>query len=92
MLANSYTYGEEWKDNQYIQAKHYRQLLQITPKEVLALIDRKNVEKTLANLTAFRKEDKNKEDFKKIVKAYQTPEIAKLIEKTNDYPAWEGAK
>ena len=44
------------------------------------------------NIIAVRKEDKNKEDFKKIVKAYQTPEIAKLIEKTNDYPAWEGAK
>lgn len=59
LLANSYTYGEEWKDNQYIQSKHYRQLLQITPKEVLALIDRKDVKKTLANLTAFRKEDRN---------------------------------
>ena len=59
LLANSYTYGEEWKDNSYIQAKHYRQLLQITPKEVLALIDRKDVEKTLTNLTAYRKEDKN---------------------------------
>ena len=57
MLANSFTYGEEWKDNQYIQAKHYRQLLQITPKEVLALVDRKDVEKTLANLTAYRKEN-----------------------------------
>ena len=57
LLANSFTYGEEWKDNQYIQAKHYRQLLQITPKEVLALVDRKDVEKTLANLTAYRKEN-----------------------------------
>lgn len=56
LLANSYTYGEEWKDNQYIQAKHYRQLLQMTPKEVLSLIDRKDAEKTLANLTAYRKE------------------------------------
>lgn len=56
LLANSFTYGEEWKDNQYIQAKHYRQLLQMTPKEVLALVDRKDVEKTLANLTAYRKE------------------------------------
>lgn len=59
LLANSFTYGEEWKDNQYIQAKHYRQLLQITPKEVLALVDRKDVEKTLANLTAYRKENSN---------------------------------
>lgn len=56
LLANSYTYGEEWKDNQYIQAKHYRQLLQMTPKEVLTLIDRNDVEKTLANLTSYRKE------------------------------------
>ena len=56
LLANSYTYGEEWKDNQYIQAKHYRQLLQMTPKEVLSLINRKDAEKTLANLTAYRKE------------------------------------
>ncbi len=59
LLANSYTYGEEWKDNQYILAKHYRQLLQFTPKEVLALVDRKDVKKTLANLTAYRKDDKN---------------------------------
>lgn len=57
LLANSFTYGEEWKDNQYIQAKHYRQLLQMAPKEVLALVDRKDVEKTLANLTAYRKEN-----------------------------------
>lgn len=59
LLANSLTFGEEWKDNQYIQAKHYRQLLQITPKEVLALVDRKDVEKTLANLTAYRKPNDN---------------------------------
>lgn len=59
LLANAFTYGEEWKDNHYIQAKHYRQLLQITPKEVLQLVDRKNVEKTTENLTAFRKEQAN---------------------------------
>lgn len=57
LLANSLTYGEEWKDNQYILAKHYRQLLQITPKEVLTLVDRKDVEKTLANLAAYSKEE-----------------------------------
>lgn len=56
LLANAFTYGEEWKDNHYIQAKHYRQLLQMTPKEVLQLIDRKSVEKTTENLTAYRKE------------------------------------
>ncbi|MCI1648953.1 MAG: hypothetical protein LKI39_11080 [Bacteroides sp.] len=59
LLANSLTYGEEWKDNYYIQALHYRQLLQVVPKEVLALVDRKNVEKTVANLTAYKKESAN---------------------------------
>lgn len=57
LLANAYTYGEEWHDNHYIQAKHYRQLLQMTPKEVLSLVDRKDVKKTLANLTAYEKSD-----------------------------------
>lgn len=59
LLASSYTHGEEWKDNQYIQAKHYRQLLQITPKEVMELIDRKDESKTLANLIAYKKNDHN---------------------------------
>lgn len=39
-----------------------------------------------------RKEDKDKADFKKIVKAYQTPKIAEIIKKTNDYPAWDTSK
>lgn len=38
LLATSLVYGDEWKDNMYIQAKHYRQLVQILPKEVLALV------------------------------------------------------
>lgn len=59
LLANALTYGEEWNDNQYIQAKHYRQLLSMTPKEVLALVDRKDVKKTADNLFKFRKESKN---------------------------------
>lgn len=59
LLASSYVHGEEWNDNEYIQAKHYRQLLQATPKEVLQLIDRKDESKTLANLTGYRKNDRN---------------------------------
>ena len=59
LLANAYTYGEEWKDNRYIQSKHYRQLLQITPKEVLALVDRNDFNKTLDNLTTYQKEEAN---------------------------------
>lgn len=59
LLANALTYGEEWKDNHFIQAKHYRQLLQEVPKEVLALVDRKSVEKTTENLFNYRKENAN---------------------------------
>ena len=44
LLATNLVYGEEWQDNMYIQAKHYRQLLQRTPKEVLALVDRSSLE------------------------------------------------
>ncbi len=57
LLANALTYGEEWNDNHYIQARHYRQLLQYTPKEVLALVDRQDVNKTTEALYNYRKED-----------------------------------
>lgn len=50
LLATNLVYGEEWQDNMYIQAKHYRQLLQHTPKEVLALVDRSSLDKTVGNL------------------------------------------
>ena len=59
LLATSFVYGEEWKDNMYIQAKHYRQLTQITPKEVLALVDRSSLDKTIQNFTEYRKEHSN---------------------------------
>lgn len=59
LLANALTYGDEWVDNHYIEAKHYRQLLDATPKEVLALVDRKDVKKTAANLFRYRKEAKD---------------------------------
>lgn len=58
LLANALTYGEEWNDNRYIQAKHYRQLIEITPREVLALADRKDVNKTLEHLRGYKKEDR----------------------------------
>lgn len=56
LLATNLVYGEEWRDNMYIQAKHYRQLLQSTPKEVLALVDRTSLEKTTENLRKYRQE------------------------------------
>ena len=57
LLATNLVYGEEWQDNMYIQAKHYRQLLQHTPKEVLALVDRSSLDKTTNNLMNYRKEN-----------------------------------
>ncbi len=57
LLATALTYGQDWKDNQYILAKHYRQLKQVTPKEVLALVDRKSLDKTIIHLKKYRKEN-----------------------------------
>ena len=57
LLADSYTYGEEWQDNEYIQAKHYRQLLEMTPPEVLELVNRDSVEVTLENLKEYYRDD-----------------------------------
>ncbi|WP_300699436.1 hypothetical protein [Bacteroides sp.] len=59
LLATNLVHGNEWKDNMYIQAKHYRQLVQSAPKEVLALVDRSSLEKTIENLTNYRKENSN---------------------------------
>ena len=78
----------------FINTNYVTDQLHTTPKKSAIYIDTDHLDKVsdlYKNIIAVRKEDKNKEDFKKIVKAYQTPEIAKLIEKTNDYPAWEGA-
>ena len=59
LLADSYTYGEEWQDNEYIQAKHYRQLLEMTPPEVLELVDRDSVNVTLRNIKEYYADNHN---------------------------------
>ncbi len=59
LLADSYTYGEEWNDNEYIQAKHYRLLLEMTPPEVLELVNRDSVQVTLSNLKGYYRNDHN---------------------------------
>ena len=55
-FATNLVYGEEWQDNMYIQAKHYRQLLQHTPKEVLAFGRPFLVGQNRRNLQAYRQE------------------------------------
>lgn len=47
------------------------------------------------NIIVSRKEDKDNETYKKIVKAYQTEDVAKVIDETSkgsSIPAWEGAQ
>ncbi len=57
LYARNMINGNPDKDNNYITAAHYRQLLSITPKEVQALIDKSSEEQTMANLLAFEEPD-----------------------------------
>lgn len=50
-------HGDPNKDNTYIKASNYNKLVNITPKEVLDLIDKTSEEKTLENLLAYEKSD-----------------------------------
>ena len=79
----------------FINTNYVTDQLHTTPKKSAIYIDTDHLDKVselYKNIIAVRKEDKNKEDFKKILKAYQTPEIAKIIQSTNDYPAWDTTK
>lgn len=55
LYARHMIYGDEKADNQYIQAANYRHLLLITPKEVLALIDKSSEEETVNRLREYEK-------------------------------------
>nr|WP_320038367.1 exopolysaccharide biosynthesis protein [uncultured Bacteroides sp.] len=60
LYAQNMIYGDPNRDNTHIQASTYRALLNITPKEVLKLIDKKDEKKTISNLEAYEKpEPKN---------------------------------
>ncbi len=78
LLANAFTYGEEWNDNRFIQAKHYRQLMEIAPREVLALADRKDVNKTLNNLKSYRREDRHNFIYRMLNSGVQFYSLAAL--------------
>ncbi|GAA6123447.1 MetQ/NlpA family ABC transporter substrate-binding protein [Bifidobacterium psychraerophilum] len=74
-----------------INTNYVTDQLHTTPKDSAIYIDTDHIDKVneiYRNVIAVRKEDKDKADFKKIVKAYQSDAVAKLIEKTNDIPAW----
>ena len=78
LLANAFTYGEEWNDNRFIQAKHYRQLLEMAPREVLALADRKDVNKTVENLRSYRREDRHNFIYRMLNSSVQFYSLAAL--------------
>ena len=53
LLARCYMYGDTEHDNNYIFAEHFRDLKNATPKEVLALVDKRSESRTVDNLTAY---------------------------------------
>jgi uncharacterized protein involved in exopolysaccharide biosynthesis len=57
LYAQNMMYGDLNRDNTHILASTYKGLLNITPKEVLKLIDKKDEKKTIANLEAYEKPD-----------------------------------
>ncbi|UPZ37795.1 hypothetical protein MUB18_05725 [Sphingobacterium sp. PCS056] len=59
LYARLMIHGDLKKDNVYISAKHYKQLLDITPKDVRALIDKSSEENTVRNLERYEKPDRN---------------------------------
>jgi uncharacterized protein involved in exopolysaccharide biosynthesis len=55
LLTRCLIYGDPEKNTSYITAEHFRQLQAIVPREVDALIDRDNEEKTYNNLVAYER-------------------------------------
>lgn len=53
------TYGDEEKSTNYITAEHFRELNAMTPKEIKALIDKKNEAKSVENLKAYERPSAN---------------------------------
>lgn len=49
--------GDPEKDNLYITARNYKELLKIVPEEVLKLIDKSSLNNTVENLYKYKKEE-----------------------------------
>lgn len=59
LLARCLVYGDAERNTSYISAIHYQQLTSGIPRELQALIDRQNEEKTYNNLVAFERPSVN---------------------------------
>jgi uncharacterized protein involved in exopolysaccharide biosynthesis len=55
LLTRCLIYGDPEKNTSYISAEHFKQLQEIVPREIEALIDRDNEEKTYNNLVAYER-------------------------------------
>lgn len=55
LFAEHLMYGDVNKDNTYIMASHYKDLIAHTPPDVLNLVDRNSEDSTLANLYRYEK-------------------------------------
>lgn len=56
LLAMSLMYGDKETDNTYITARNYAKLLELVPEDVLKLVDKKSLDKTVENLNAYKDE------------------------------------
>ncbi len=59
LYAQHMIHGDPNNDNNYISAAHYRSILDRTPKDVLARIDKTSEENTVNNLLAYERPDPN---------------------------------
>ena len=57
LFAQNMIYGNPDKDNEYISAKNARELFASTPDDVIRLIDKSSIEKTLENLEYYKSKD-----------------------------------
>lgn len=65
--------------------------LHTTPEKAALYIDtdhQAHVNSIYKNIVVVKKDKKDNADFQKLVKAYQTEAVAKIIEKGGDKPAW----
>jgi len=59
LFAQAMIKGDPKKDNVYIRAESYRDLINRVPKDVRVLIDKNDEQQTVQNLLNYKKEDKN---------------------------------
>ena len=59
LLTRCLIYGDAAKNTSYITAEHFQELEELVPREVKALIDKQNEEKTLNNLIAYERPNAN---------------------------------